>query len=457
MVTDDVIEELRRIVGSDSVLASYEDLYCYSRDASWYSGMPEVVVRPHSTEEVSKVLKLANSLKIPVVPQGGRTNLTGGAIPIRGGIVIDMTGMNRIIEISKINMICIVEAGVVLGVLEKELAKHGLFWPPDPASTDSATIGGILAEGAGGLRGAKYGTTRDWVLGLEVVLPTGDVINTGSATLKWSTGYDLTRLFIRSEGTLGVITKAILKLRPLPEAIVRMTAFFNRLEDVGVAVGKVWEAGVVPLIMELLDRGAIRSVNSYLNLGLPDVEAMVIIDVDGVKGEVEKQASRVEKILMEAGAFDVKTALTKEEMDKLYLARRSAYPSLFRVFKKTAIPDDTCVPISKLPEALRRAKEISDKWGVYTIFIGHIGDGNMHPVFCVDVADPKEVDKALKCYEEICRMVLSLGGTIAAEHGIGIVKSKLIEEECGGKAMEIMKAIKRVFDPNNIMNPDKWV
>lgn len=457
MVSSEVIEDLKKIVGSENVLTLYEDLYCYSRDASWYSGMPDVVVRPHSTEEVSKVLRLANELKIPVTPQGGRTNLTGGAVPVKGGIVIDLTGMCRIIEISRVNMTCTVEAGVVLGVLEKELAKHGLFWPPDPASTDSATVGGVLAEGAGGLRGAKYGTTRDWVLGLEVVLPTGDVIKTGSATLKWSTGYDLTRLFIRSEGTLGVITKAVLKLRPLPEAIARMAAFFNSLEDVGIAVGRIWEAGIVPLIMELLDKGAIKSVNSYLNLGLPEAEAMVIIDVDGVKGEVEKLASRVERILMESGAFGVRVASTREEMDKLYLARRAAYPSLFRVFKKTAIPDDTCVPIDKLPKALRRVKEISEKWGVYTIVIGHIGDGNMHPVFCVDVADPKEVEKALKCYEEICRMVLELGGTIAAEHGIGIVKAKLIEEEYGGKVMDIMRAIKRVFDPNNIMNPGKWV
>jgi glycolate oxidase len=306
------------------------------------------------------------------------------------------------------------------------------------------------------MRAFKYGTVREWVLGLEVVLPTGEVIKTGALTSKSVTGLDLTRLFIGSEGTLGIITKAILKLRPLPEAIVRLSAFFDRIEDVVTAVRKMIEAGIMPLMMEFLDRDIIRMVNDWLKLDLPEAEAMMIIDLDGTKEQIERLSKEVEKILEEARASNFRRAATAEEMASLYLARKAAYPSIFRLGKGSMM-GDICVPISKLPDAFRLVKEIAKKHGVYVAIFGHVGDGNLHPLFSVDLRDPKEVEKVLKCYDEIMRAALQLGGSVTAEHGIGISKLRLLEEECGTEAVKVMKTIKRALDPNNIMNPGKWI
>lgn len=450
-----IIEKLKNIVRSEHVLTSYEERYCYSRDASLYWAMPDVVVRPHTTEEIVEIVKLANKEKIPITPRGAGTNLTGGAIPVKGGIVVDMTGMNRILEINRTNLIAVVEPGVVHEDLEKELAKHGLFWPPDPASTYSCTIGGAIAECAGGMRALKYGTTRDWVLGLEVVLPTGDVIKTGAMTLKNVTGFDLTRLFVGSEGTLGIITKAVLKVRPLPEALLRMSAAFYEIEIAGLAVSKIFETGIVPTIIEIISIECIRAINEWLKLGLPEVDALMVIDLDGTREEVEKLAGKVEKILKDVGAIEIKRATTAKEMEDLYLARRAAYPSTFRAFRKSLTVDDFCVPVNKLPEAFRLAREISKKWRLPMAIIAHAGDGNIHPIWPVDVRYPEEIDRVLKCHTELSHGILKLGGSISAEHGIGILKASLIEEEYGKKAIEVMRAIKRVFDPNDIMNPGK--
>jgi len=450
-----VVEKLKSIVGTENVLTAYEERYCYSYDASWYRAMPDVVVRPHTTKEVGMIVKLANEEKIPITPRGAGTNLTGGAIPVKGGMVMDMSGMNRILEINRTNLTAAVEPGVVHEELEKELAKYGLFWPPDPASSSACTMGGALAECAGGMRVLKYGTARDWVLGLEVVLPTGEVIKTGAITLKSVTGFDLTRLFVGSEGTLGIITKAFLKLRPIPEALIRMSAAFREIETAGLAVGKILEAGIVPTIMEIVNIDFIRSMNKWLKLGLPEVDAIMIIDLDGTREEVDKLAGKVEKVLKDVGAMDIKRATTAKEMEDLYLARKAAYPSLFQVLGKTAVPDDYCVPINKLPEAFKLARETAQKLGLHTAMLAHAGDGNIHPVWSVDARNLEEVDRLLKCYPEMCRGVLKLGGSVSAEHGIGIGKAPFVEEEYGKKVVEIMQAIKKVFDPNNIMNPGK--
>ncbi|KPV61640.1 MAG: glycolate oxidase subunit GlcD [Candidatus Bathyarchaeota archaeon BA1] len=417
--------------------------------------MPDVVVRPCTTEEVRGIVKLANEEEIPITPRGAGTNLTGGAIPVKGGIVMDMSRMNKILEINRVNRIAIVEPGVLHADLENELAKYGLFWPPDPASTSACTMGGVIAESAGGLRGAKYGTTREWVLGLEVVLPTGEVIKTGAMTHKSVTGYDLTRLIVGSEGTLGVVTKAVLRVCPIPEAIIRISAAFHEIETAGLAVGKVFEAGIAPTIMEIIDRDLIRSVNKWLKLGLPEVDAIMILDVEGTREGAEKLAGKAEKVLKEVGATEVKRATTAKEMEDLYLTRKAAYPSLFQVRGKTAIPDDCCVPVDKLPEAFKLVREASRKWVVPVGILAHAGDGNIHPIWTADARNPEEVDRALKCYFEICRGVLKLSGSVSAEHGIGIVKASLVEEEYGRKVVEIMRAIKKIFDPNNIMNPGK--
>jgi glycolate oxidase len=449
-----VAERLREIVKPEDVLTYPEDLYCYSRDASWFQAMPDIVVRPHSAEEVARIVKLANLEETPVTPRGAGTNLSGGAVPIRGGIVVDMSGMNRVLEIDKTNLRAIVEPGVVHTDLEEELAKRGLFWPPDPASGDACTMGGVLAECGGGMRALKYGTTRDWVLGLEVVLATGEVIRTGALTLKCATGWDLTRLFVRSEGTLGIITKAILKVRPIPESLLRMFATFDKLETAAAAVGKIFDAGVVPTIMEILDRTTIHVVNDYAKTELPDVEAVMILDVDGTEEECNKLAAKIESIFLGVGAKDVQRATNAKETTDLYRARKSAIAALSRV-KPTTLIEDVTVPVSKLPSMIRRIDEISKRYRIFVATFGHAGDGNLHPTLCTDERDPEEWERAMKCYRDICLAAIEMGGTISGEHGIGLCKTPYFEDEVGRETIEVMRRIKRALDPLNILNPGK--
>lgn len=449
-------EALSRIVGSTNVLSSPEDLYPYSLDASiQYRAMPAFVVRPHTTQEVAKIVALANREKTPIVPRGGGTNLVGGAVPAAGGIVLDLTGMNKILEINPPDLRCDVEAGVIHSDLENELGKLGLFWPPDPGSSESCTMGGVLSMNAGGMRALKYGTARDWVLGLKVVLPTGEIIRTGATTLKSNVGYDLTRLIVGSEGTLGVITEASLKIRPLPEIASRLSAFFDEMERAGAAVSKIFQSGVTPVIVELMDRNIIRGVNEWLHRGFPETEAYMLIDLDGTKEEVENTVKKVEGILREAGAKDVKLAASKEDMEELYVIRREGAAALPRVTEKMNITHDFCVPLSKLPEAFQKVQELAKRWNIPVAILSHAGDGNIHPIFSVDLKDPDEVKRAKELNAEICRMALRLGGTISGEHGIGLDKADLMGEECSEDVLRIMRSIKRVFDPNNIMNPGK--
>ena len=373
---------------------------------------------------------------------------------MRGGIVVDMSGMHKILEIDRTNLRAIIEPGVVHANLESELAKCGLFWPPDPASGDACTMGGVLAECGGGMRALKYGTTRDWVLGLEVVLPTGEVIRTGASTLKCASGWDLTRLFVRSEGMLGIITKAILKVRPLPESALRMLAMFNELETAALTVGKIFEAGVVPTIMEILDRSTIDVVNEYTKLRLPEAESIIILDIDGTKEECEKLAAKVKSLFLEIGAKGVLLATTAKEMEDLYIARKAAIPALSRV-KPTTLVEDITVPVSKLPDMIKRIEEISKKYGIFVATFGHAGDGNLHPILCTDERNPDEWDQAMRCYGEICRVAIELGGTISGEHGVGLCKAPYFEEEVDKFTIGVMRKIKKALDPNNIMNPGK--
>ncbi len=449
-----VIQKLRRIVGPQNVLTAAEELYCYSRDSSPFSAMPDIVVRPRDVRQVARIVKLANRSLIPITPRGAGTNLTGAAIPLRGGIVVDLSGMNRILEIDRTNLRTIVEPGVVHADLERELAKYRLFWPPDPASTDACTIGGVLAESGGGMRALKYGTARDWVLGLEVVLPNGKLIRTGSQTLKCASGFDLTRLFTRSEGMLGIIVKAVLKLRPLPESLIRITGTYDELESAGSTVGKIFEAGIVPTIMEILDKPTIEAVNKFLKLKLPEANALIILDIDGTEEECEKLAKKVEAVMVEMGAKNVRRAATAKEMEDLYSARKAAFPALCQL-KPTILIEDITVPVSELSSMLKRIQELSRKYGVLIATLGHVGDGNLHPNICTDDSNPEEWRRAMKCFREICESAIELGGTISGEHGIGIAKAALLEKEYGREAVKVMRDIKRVLDPNNIMNPGK--
>ena len=449
-----VANDIKRIVGEENVFTDSEALYTFSYDASYAQARPDIVVRPHSTVEVSKIVKLAHKEKIPIIPRGAGTNVSGGVLPSKGGIVVDLTGMNRILDIQRGNLWVKVEPGVVVTVLQEELAKNGLFWPPDPASADACTVGGALAENAGGMRGVKYGTVRDWVLGLEVVLPNGNIIKTGSNTLKCSSGFDLTRVFVRSEGMLGVISQATLKVRPLPEAIIRMIASFDTLEGAGQAVSRIFESGMVPLIIEILDKTTLKAVNEFKKLGLPEVAALLILDVDGTEEECKKLAGRLEALLKELGAQGVRRASNKKEMEDLMSARKAAYPALCRV-RTTTIMEDIAVPVSLLPMALNRISEASRKHGITVGAFGHAGDGNIHPIICTDVRDREEWKRAMACIDDIRTAALELGGTVSGEHGIGVTKAPFLKREHGRQSVEIMKRIKFAIDPTNIMNPGK--
>ncbi len=429
-VSKRVATSLQKIVGGRNFYIDPEVLYCYSYDASYLQARPDVVVRPHSSNEVSKIVKLAYKENIPVIPRGAGTNVSGGVLASKGGIIVDLTGMNRIHELKRANLWVKTDPGVVVTVLQEELAKKGLFWPPDPASADACTVGGALAENAGGMRGVKYGTARDWVLGLEVVLPDGEMIETGSKTLKCSSGFDLTRLFVRSEGMLGVITGATLKVRPLPEAVIRLIATFDTLEAAGRAVGKIFESGIVPLIIELLDETTLKAVNEFKKLGLPEVAALLIIDVDGTKEECRKLAGKLESLLKELGAQGIRRASDSREMEELMSARKAAYPALCRV-KTTTIMEDIAVPVSQLPTALKKVKEASERHSVIVGTFGHAGDGNVHPIVCTDIRDKEEESRAMACINEIRSTALELGGTVSGEHGIGVTKASFLKREHG--------------------------
>lgn len=453
-----VVAAVKGIVGAENVLDKFEDRYCYTYDASAVTagkeGMPSLVVYPGSADEVSALLKLANEHKIPVIPRGAGSNVSGGSIPRAGALVMVLTRMNRIVVIDRKNMVAEVEAGVITADFQTEVEKLGLFYPPDPASKAFSTMGGNVAECAGGPRGAKYGVTRDYVLGLEVVLPTGEIIKTGARTMKCVAGYDLTRLITGSEGTLGVVTKAIVKLLPLPEAKKTMLAIFGDMDKAAETVARVFMAGVIPTTLELLDNIYIRNIEAAVNIGLPvEAEAVLLIEVDGDAVVLDKQVGIIEGICREQGATEVKVARDAKEADELWVARRSAFAAVSRV-RPTIIGEDCTVPRDKIPEMVRIIRAIADKYNIIIAVLGHAGDGNLHATILTDERDKDEMARVEKAAEEIFAATLAMDGTLTGEHGIGLVKKKYLPLEMGEGGMMAMRAIKRALDPNNILNPD---
>jgi len=455
------LNELKGTLGENKVFEDPKILYTYSFDASGlFPGKPLCVVRAFSREDVVNTLKITYKYGIPVTVRGSGTSLTGASIPSENSIVLDLSPMNRIIEVNVVDGYIVVEPGVRLDDLNSELAKYGYFVPPDPASSSTCSVGGCVAEDAGGMRGAKYGTFRNWVLALEVVLPDGEVVFLGEPVLKCRQGLSLLHLIIGSEGTLGVITKIYLKIWPLPEKIVRLMALFKSVEDAGRVVAEAKKHRIVPLIMEFLDKNVLKFVKEATGLDLPEAEAAIIADVDGPLEAVWRYAKRLEEIMRKCGAFEVKASDDPEEMEKLYLARRSAYPASLKLRPMPAVLiEDITVPPSKLPVILKKIYQIAEKHGVPVVVFGHIGDGNLHPVIYTDPKDRELWEKAEKCFKEICLAAIELGGAIAGEHGIGLVKKEVLVEELKARnslrALDLMKKIKQVFDPKNIMNPDK--
>lgn len=456
MIQKHVKERLIEIVGIENFKDSKVNLLTYSYDASTqYQALPDAVISPRNTQEISEIVKICNEYKIPIIPRGSGTNLAAGTCPTSGGIVLVFNHMNKIIEIDESNLTITVQPGVITQTLISEVEKRGLFYPPDPSSMKISTIGGNLNENSGGLRGLKYGVTRDYVLGLEVVLPNGDIIRTGGKLTKDVAGYDLTRLFVGSEGTLGIITEATLKLIPMPEYKKTMLAQYDSLEAAAQTVSAIIANRIIPATLEFLDKATLQVVEDFAKIGLPtDVEAVLLIEQDGSPEVVERDIAKIEKICKQEQAIKVEVAHSEEHAYELKEARRTALSALARL-KPTTILEDATVPRSEIAHMVKAINQIAKKYNVKICTFGHAGDGNLHPTCVTDIRDEEEMKRVEEAFDEIFEKAISFGGTITGEHGVGEVKAPYLEMKLGKAGIEIMKRIKETFDPNQIMNPGK--
>lgn len=451
----EVIAALRSILGEENVIVEPEKVEPYGADAVKEKFPPEAVVFPESTEQMVEILKLANREIFPVTARGGGVGYTGGAVPVDGGIVIGTDRMKKIIEISADDLYVVCQPGLTTYEVQQAVAEHGLMFAPDPASYKDSFIGGNIAENAGGMRTPKYGVTKHHVLGLEVVTATGEVIRSGGKTVKNVVGFDLTGLMCGSEGMLGIITEATLKLLPMPEATSTVRANFHSMEAACKVLTKFTPEGLLPMAMEVLDKFCVAAVEENFAFGLSkEAEAILLVAVDGSRDEVARNAETVERIIKDNGGFDVLRAKTKEEEDKLWDVRRAISPSLMK-YGTLKINEDVVVPRSKVPELVAKIEQIGKKHDTFVANFGHAGDGNIHVNFVVDREDPEAIARARKCVSETFRLSVDLGGTISGEHGIGYVKAQYMDYAIDKPTLEIMKGIKKVFDPNGILNPGK--
>jgi glycolate oxidase len=428
---------------------------CYGYDGTPNASVPEMVARPATTEEIQAIVRLADKHLFPIIPRGAGTGLSGGSLPVNNGLVLDMTRMNRILEIDEENLVAVVEPGVVTFSIQQEVERRGLFYPPDPASLKTSTIGGNVAECAGGPRAFKYGVTRDYVMGLDVVTPQGNLVKTGGKTVKSVTGYDLTRLYTGSEGTLGIITKIYLRLIPKPQSIRTMMAIYSQIDDAAWTVTMIVKRGIIPVTLELMDDRTIQCVENYLHLGLPvDAGAILIIEVDGVRELVEGQSGQIVELCHEGGAREVRVAANEQERDEIWAARRAVSAAVVQI-KPTKISEDISVPRSQIPNMVRKLREIADRYGLDLVIFGHAGDGNLHPNILCDQRDSEEMGRVEKAVGELFQAAVELGGTLSGEHGIGTMKAPYLKLETGEAGYAVMLALKRALDPNNILNPGK--
>lgn len=463
---DGLLADLRALLGNDRVVSAENDRLTYSFDASFLSHLstylPDAVVIAREVDDVVKTLRYAHQHRVPVVPRGAASGQAGGTLPVRGGIVLALNAMNRILEIDTPNLQAIVQPGVIHARLNQALAHDRLIFPPDPGSSRVCTVGGMASTNAHGMRAVKYGPTSDWVLGLDVVLPGGRLLTTGSAASRarqTSSGLELTKLFVGSEGSLGVITRLRLKLLPIPATRAVVLALFDHIENAGLAVGTVFQAGIMPSAAEILDRGAIQAVNRYRPaLGLPDCEALLLFEVDGNKPGVEHDA----RCLVEAvSGLAVKAdwSLDPKRVAALWEARSvvgaaaaMVRPGGFRAY----CGEDICVPLNRVPAALREIREIGAKYGIPVVTYGHIGGGGLHPGHLIDPMSARDVEAVQSVAHDIHLMALRLGGTTTGEHGVGLARAQYMAEE-HGEALVVMRQIKAALDPEGIMNPGKVI
>jgi glycolate oxidase len=454
---EDLVKALSNIVGEENVKNDIIDRYCYSMDASIYRSIPDVVVFPKSTDQVSEIMKFANANEIPVTPRGAATGLCGGAVPLEGGIVMDLTKMNKILEIDLDNLCVKVEPGVIQFQLNQELKPHGFFFPPTPGSKKMCTIGGMISTNAGGMRAIKYGVTRNFVLGLKVVLASGEVIDLGGKTLKRCLGLDLIQFFVGSEGTLGIITEALVRIIPLPEETAVIITPFEDINEAAKAVNSVL-SNTIPTAIEIMDSGIIKAVNSYIpELNLPEVDAILYFEVGGTREEVKRQTELIVEICKKHNSKNIQWTSDPSEKQMLWQGREAAGGAIMNLDKRLVRvyeAEDVCVPISKIPEMVKKFQEISKKYGIPVCLYGHAGDGNIHSGVLIDVRKQEEWQKLKKLTSEVYEAAMSLGGNISAEHGIGVLRADWMER-VQGTGLDYIKKIKKVFDPKGILNPGK--
>ena len=451
-----VLARLREIVGAENVLTSPEDTIPYGFDGTAaLKGPVGVVVLPGSTKEISEVVKLAAARGLAIVTRGSGTGLSGGSVPSEGCIILCLTRLDKILSVDAANLTVRAQCGVITAAIDAAANKHGLFYPPDPGSMKISTIGGNVAENSGGLRGLKYGVTRDYVMGLEVVLPDGRIAQFGNACVKDVAGYSMKDLFIGSEGTLGIITEVLLKVLPRPAARRTMLASYDRMEDAAQTVSDIIAAKIIPCTLEFLDRMTIGCVEDYAKIGLPrDCEALLLMETDGHPAAVAEEAEQMLALARARGARDVRVARDDAEALQLASARRSAFSALARV-RPTTILEDVTVPRDKLAEMVAFVAEVAKKHKLLVGTFGHMGDGNLHPTFLTDERNTEEMARVHEALEDIVTKTLALGGTITGEHGVGLAKKAWLRRQVGENSHDLMREIKRAWDPQNLLNPGK--
>ena len=454
MLDKRVVRSLHRIVGRRNVLTEPADLLLYSYDSSAERGQPEGVVLPSSTEEVARVVQVCGKHRVPFIPRGAGTNLSGGSVALHGGVVVHLSRMNEVLEIDLPNQRAVVQAGVVNLDLQNVLAPHGFQYCPDPASQKVSTIGGNVAENSGGPHCLKYGVTTNHVLALTVVLPSGEVRRFGSSVVG-QPGYDLVGLFTGSEGTFGIATEMTLRIVPLPEGTQTVLAIFDELDAAGQAVSRIIAAGMLPAALEIMDRATIEAVEASFPTGLPtDVEALLLVEVDGLREGLNRQAQECAEICRGVNARQVEIGRTQEERDRLWHARRSALGAAARLNPGMLVNDAT-VPRTRIPEALRRMREIERKHDIRIAKVYHAGDGNLHSNILFDPTSPGERERAESATADIFRLAAEVGGTITGEHGVGTEKIKYMSLIYSQADIEAQRALQRVFDPEGLANPGK--
>ncbi len=457
MIEQKHIRHLESIVGKENIYSDKAHLIAYSYDATRNHFEPDAVVFPRNEEDISAILRYCNEHGIVIVPRGAGSGFTGGALPSEGGIVLAFEKhMNKILEIDMKNMVAVVQPGVINKDLQRAVEEVGLFYPPDPASQEYSTIGGNVSENAGGMRAAKYGITKDFVMAIRAVLPNGEVIRAGKRTIKDVAGYNIPGILVGSEGTLAVLSEITLKLIPKPKLTKTAMGIFKTVREAMEAVYKTMASGVTPVAMEFLDNLTIRAVEETYKKGLPvEAGALLVTDVDGnLEQDLDFQLAQIEKVFRENGCYEFKIAKDEKEAADLWFARRNASQAI-TMYGSKKINEDVTVPRSALPELLEKFYAIADKYNINIPCFGHTGDGNVHTNVMVDGSDPKQVEIGYKAIEEVFQATVDLGGTLSGEHGIGLAKAPYMHMAFSEAEMELFKAIKKAFDPNNILNPAK--